>query len=328
MNIPEIKLQIGISIIVPCLNEEKSLQDFLDVLVPIFNEAYPDTSWEIIFVNDGSTDSTEQIIKEANRKTPNIWGITLSRNFGHQPALFMGLAHAQGEIVAFLDVDLQDPPQILVQLVESVRNNHADVAYGVRANREASLLLKYCYHFFYRLMAKIAEHPWQMDAGDFCAMNRKAVDFIISFPESDRFLRGLRSWIGLRQLGISYRRPKRKHGSSNYNFARLLRLALKGIVGFSTLPLRLASLLSLFMAFCCALSGIMLLANRLYPAFTIFGYNIGANPGIATLAILMLFVSTAIMAALGIMGEYLSVILVEVKRRPQALVSGLIKNEQ
>jgi len=129
-------------------------------------------------------------------------------------------------------------------------------------------------------------------------------------------------------VGISYRRPKRKHGSSNYNFARLLKLALKGIVGFSTLPLRLASFMSLILAFCCALSGLMLLANRLYPAFTILGYNIGANPGIATLAILMLFVSTAIMASLGIMGEYLSVILLEVKRRPQALVSGLIKNEK
>lgn len=327
MNKTETTLKYSISVIVPCLNEENSLPAFLEAIIPVFNEAYSNSPWEIIFVNDGSTDATEQIIRKAHREMPNIWGITLTRNFGHQPALFVGLTHARGEIVAFLDADLQDPPPTLLQLIEAVRKDHVDVAYGIRAEREAVFVLKYCYHIFYRLMAKISEHPWQIDAGDFCAMNRKAVDFILSFPESDRFLRGLRSWIGLRQMGISYMRPMRQHGTSKYNFSRLVKLALKGIVGFSTLPLRLASLMSLALAFGCALSGLLLLANRVYPAFTILGYNIGANPGIATVAILMLLISSCIMASLGIIGEYLSVVLVEVKRRPQALVSAIIRNE-
>jgi dolichol-phosphate mannosyltransferase len=324
MNESDIRPSVSLSIIVPCLNEEKSIGAFLGVITPMINRWAPGNDWEIIFVNDGSTDATESVIASANHQNPQIWGISLTRNFGHQPAIFTGLTHANGEIVAILDADLQDPPEILDKLIEAIRTDQADVAYGIRDKREASPILNLCYRGFYRLMNRIAEHEWKLDAGDFSAMNRRATALILSMPESDRFFRGLRSWIGLRQVGIPYSRPKRLHGVTKYNFSRLVRLATKGIVGFSTAPLRVASFFSLFFAAGSAAMGGLLLANRFFPAFTVFGYDIGSNPGTATVAILQMFVSAAVLASLGIIGEYLSVLLIEVKRRPQSLVSQFI----
>lgn len=324
MSGPEIPLNLHLSIIVPCLNEEKSIGPFIESMSPMLKRCAPDDNWEIIFVNDGSTDSTENLIAAANQQTPQIWGISLTRNFGHQPAIFTGLKFARGEIIAVLDADLQDPPYVLEKLIEVIKTDQADIAYGIRDKREAPPLLNFCYRAFYRVMNHIAEHDWKLDAGDFSAMNRRAIDLIVALPESDRFFRGLRSWIGLRQIGIPYERPKRMHGVTNYNFSRLARLAMKGVVGFSTAPLRIASYLSMLLAAGSALTGVFLLINRLFPSFTIFGYSIGQNPGIATVAILQMFISATVLASLGIIGEYLSVLLIEVKGRPQSLVSRKI----
>jgi dolichol-phosphate mannosyltransferase len=290
----------------------------------LLNSAFGQVGWEVILVNDGSQDGTEACIEAFNQLCPNIWGVCLTRNFGHQPALYTGLTHSRGEVCAFMDADLQDPPDVLLKLVRTVLSGQYDVAYGVRATREAGPLLKACYRSFYRLMGAISEHPWQMDAGDFCAMNRRTVDMLLSLPERDKFLRGLRSWVGLRQVGISYSRPKRLLGRSKYNYSRLYRLAMKGVVGFSTVPLRVASLLSLGMGFVCTLGAAFLILNRLFPAFTLFGYSIGASQGIATLAVLILLMASAVLASLGIIGEYLAVVLVEVKQRPVSLVSRII----
>jgi len=318
---------ICLSVVIPCLNEEESLPVFLEVVVPLLKGRFKDGSWELIFINDGSTDATEKIILDAGVRHPEIRGITLTRNFGHQSALFTGLADARGEIVAFVDADMQDPPDVLVQLISEVQEDRVDVAFGVRGDRDANWLMKQCYDGFYRMMNAISDHPWQIDAGDFCAMNRKAANFLLGFQESDVFLRGLRSWIGLRQAGIRYSRPKRDRGSSSYSLRRLIGLAMKGVTGFSTLPLRMASFFSMFFAFGCAASTVILVANRIFPAFTLFGYQIGASPGTTTLSILILLVSCAISFSLGIIGEYLAVLLIEVKRRPRALISHHIQNE-
>ncbi|MCT0206231.1 glycosyltransferase family 2 protein [Synechococcus sp. CS-1332] len=314
-----------LSVIIPCFNEEKSLPVLIDRLEPLLCSAFGSDRWEIILVNDGSHDMTESCIENINQVFPNVWGISLTRNFGHQPALYTGLQNSGGEICALMDADMQDPPEILLDLIRIVHSGEQDVAYGVRANREAGPLIKACYKGFYRLMGSISEHPWQVDAGDFCAMNRRAVNMILSFPERDKFLRGLRSWVGLRQLGVSYSRPKRLLGKSRYNYSRLYLLAMKGVVGFSTIPLRIASFLSLGSGLFCALVAGLLMINRIFPAFTLFGYNIGANQGIATLAVMLLLVSSAILAALGIIGEYLAVVLVEVKQRPVSFISRIIK---
>jgi glycosyltransferase involved in cell wall biosynthesis len=314
-----------LSIIVPCLNEEKTITPFLNSVLPVVERLVESGRWEIIFVNDGSTDATESLISAANRLNPRVWGVSLTRNFGHQPAIFAGLGRSRGEIVAILDADLQDPPEVLEQLIVHVRSGQADIAFGIRQKRDGNPFLRLCYRAFYRLMNQISEHEWQLDAGDFCALNRRATDLILAMPETDRFFRGLRSWIGLRQSGIPYHRPKRAHGVTKYNLSRLIRLAMKGIVGFSTAPLRIASYLSLVLAAASAITGGLLILNRFFPAFTLFGYHIGANPGIATIAIIQMFVSSAVLASLGIIGEYLSVLVIEVKRRPQSLVSHEIR---
>jgi polyisoprenyl-phosphate glycosyltransferase len=313
-----------LSIIVPCYNEEKSLPLLVRTLEPMLNTAFGQLGWEMILVSDGSQDGTEDCIEAFNQLCPSIWGVCLTRNFGHQPAIYTGLTHSRGDICACMDADLQDPPEVLLELVNIVRSGEYDVAYGVRATREAGPLLKGCYRSFYRLMGAISEHPWQMDAGDFCAMNRRTVDLMLSLPERDKFLRGLRSWVGLRQVGVSYTRPRRKLGRSKYNYSRLYRLAMKGVVGFSTAPLRIASFLSLGMGLICVLGAAFLILNRIFPAFTLFGYSIGASQGIATLAVLILLMASAVLASLGIIGEYLAVVLVEVKQRPVSLISRII----
>jgi dolichol-phosphate mannosyltransferase len=312
-------------VIIPCYNEEKSLPLLVSTLTPLLNENFGMSSWEIVLINDGSTDRTESIINVINHEKPNIWGISLTRNFGHQPALHTGLSNCNGSIIAFMDADLQDPPEVLLNLIQSVMSDECDVAYGIRAKREAGALINACYRTFYRLMETISEHPWQVDAGDFCAMNRKAADFILTLGERDQFLRGLRSWIGLKQIGFRYTRPKRRLGKSKYNYPRLFRLAMKGVVGFSTAPLRLASLLSLGLGVMCVLGATLLVVNRILPGFTVFGYSIGAGQGVATIAILLLLIASAILGALGIIGEYLAVVLVEVKQRPISLISRIIK---
>lgn len=313
-----------LSVVVPCFNEEKSLPLLVRTLEPILNSEFDQLDWEIILVNDGSHDGTEACIEAFHQLCPNIWGVSLTRNFGHQPALYTGLTHSKGEFIACMDADLQDPPEVLLDLVRTVRSGQYDVAYGVRASRDAGPLIKACYRSFYRLMGAISEHPWQMDAGDFCAMNRRALDMMLSLPERDKFLRGLRSWVGLRQIGVSYARPQRRLGRSKYNYSRLYRLAMKGVVGFSTVPLRIASFLSLGMGLVCVLGAAFLILNRLFPAFTLFGYSIGASQGVATLAVLILLMASAVLASLGIIGEYLAVVLVEVKQRPVSLISKII----
>ena len=311
-----------LTVITPCLNEEDSLPFLVEKLTPVL-ESMTEGSWRLLIVDDGSTDNTLDVIKALNKKDSRIQGVSLSRNFGHQPALAAGLCFSQSEITAIMDADLQDPIEVLEALYKKVAEYY-DVALGVRGKRDAPLWLRVAYKSFYRLIGRFAEHKWPLDAGDFSVFNRKVLVTLNSLPERERMLRGLRSWVGFNQTTISYTRPAREKGESKYNLIRLISLALSAIVGFTRLPLRLASLLGLVMSFFSFIAAVLLIANRIHPAFTVFGYYIGENTGIATLGVLTLLMGSMILFCLGIIGEYLALLVRETKQRPTAIVKEVI----
>jgi dolichol-phosphate mannosyltransferase len=232
------------SLIVPCYREELSLPLLFKQALPALEHA-TDGKFEIILVDDGSPDATYAVIMAQHRLDPRIKGIQLSRNFGHQPAVACGLAFAQGDVIGIIDADLQDPIDVLLQLYEAVRNGSCDVCCGQRRKRDAALLLRFFYWLFYLLINRFADHAWPRNTGDFSAFNRNVLESMVALPENSRMSRGLRAWVGFRQLSIPYDRPKRTTGVSSYNLISLTRLALSAFIGFSHLPLQLANYLGL-----------------------------------------------------------------------------------
>jgi dolichol-phosphate mannosyltransferase len=311
------------SIVIPCYNEGESLGPLIEKLRPLLNHEFQD-AWEVILVDDGSRDSTRQIISNACETDHHFKAVFLSRNFGHQSALFSGLIYASGDFVGIMDADLQDPAEVLLECIEKARRENLDIVYAVRKTRKSSLFLKSCYWIFYRLMAALSTHPWPLDAGDFSVMNKRALLLILELPEHVRVLRGLRSWIGLRQGFVEYDRPSRVHGESKYGIFKLVALALNSLFSFSHIPLRLASLVGVVMSLVSIFAVCLLLVNRFFPSFTLFGYYIGENPGTTTIVILLLFLGSLLFLCLGIMGEYLRILVEEAKKRPLAIVEKRI----
>ena len=313
----------ALCLVVPCYNEEEMLPFFLQSVVPEL-EAATKGSWRVICVDDGSKDDTFAIIAREHLADPRISGARLSRNFGHQAAVSVGLAFAAGDYVGVIDCDLQDPIQVLIQLYHKALQEELDVCYGVRGRRDAPLLLRLGYSLYYRLIERFADHHWPRDAGDFCVMSARCHRVLLSLPEHSRMMRGLRSWIGFKQAGLTYDRPARKHGTSKYNLRKLVALALQGFIAFSNVPLRLASFMGLIMGVFSMVFGLFVLANRLFRNFTVLGYWVGANPGTATLLCFLSLVFSILFISVGIMGEYLVVLLQEVKRRPTAVVESIL----
>lgn len=311
------------TVIIPCYNEELVLPAVADSLTTHF-ETSLGKEWEVIFVDDGSKDRTPLIIAELHERDCRFKGVFLSRNFGHQMALTAGMGYATGSAVGIIDCDLQDPIEVLLDMYRMVSRNECDVAFGVRKKRDAPWLLTICYKTFYRILAMSSDVHIPKDSGDFCVINARAHALIQKLPEKQRFLRGLRAWIGLRQMGVPYDRPQRFAGQSKYNFFRLLRLALSGITAFSLLPLRFASMLGFLLSAIAAGLAVALFLNRLIPSILPFGYYIGSNPGITTLALLILGAFAALFLCLGIIGEYIALLVIEVKGRPSAIVGNAL----
>jgi polyisoprenyl-phosphate glycosyltransferase len=312
-----------LGVVVPCYNEEEMLPSFFAAVISALNEA-TDGAWTIVCVDDGSRDATAAVIEDWHRRDGRIVGVRLSRNFGHQAALSAGLACANADYVGVMDCDMQDPIEVLIELYRACVRDELDVCYGIRAKRDAPLFLRIAYSLFYRLINKTADHEWPRDAGDFCVMSARCQKALLALPEQSRMLRGLRSWVGFRQTGIPYNRPARLHGSSKYNVARLMALALQGLISFSHVPLRLATIMGAAMGVFSLLFGTLILINRLFPRFTLFGYWIGASPGVSTLVVFMAFTLSVLFLCLGIVGEYLIVLLQETKRRPAAIIASYI----
>ena len=303
-----------LSVVLPCYDERENLDPLQQRLAPLL-EKLTGGRFEVVFVDDASRDGSAEMLDRIAQSDPRFKVIHFSRNFGHQAALSAGLDAAAGDAVVLMDCDLQDPPEVIEAFLERWREGW-HVVYGVRRRRKEGALKRAAYAAFYRSMRAIAQIDLPLDAGDFCLMDRSVVDAMRSLPESQRFLRGLRSWVGFKQTGVEYERDARHGGEPKYTFAKLVKLALSGYVGFSTVPLRLASWLGLGaalvgFAFAAWAAGTKLL-------------GIAAPHGWASTVALILFVGGVQLLVLGVMGEYLGRVLDEVRRRPSYVVRSRV----
>lgn len=300
------RVRTGLSVVVPCFNEVEVIDALLGRLVPICQEVCPD-DYEIVLVNDGSSDGTWAAIERHAARSPRIVGIDLARNHGHQLALTAGLQLCSGELVFVIDADLQDPPELLPQMVWMVKQGH-DVVYGQRIAREGETLFKRSTAaVFYRVLEKMIDIPIPRDTGDFRLMTRAVVDVLNAMPERFRFVRGMVSWAGFRQCAIQYRREARFAGETHYPVGKMLALAFDGITSFSIKPLRFAS----FLGFVCALAGFGVLGWVLLAYLTH-----GTVSGWTSMIAVTLILGSVQLIMMGIFGEYMGRMYIETKNRP------------
>ena len=305
-----------ISVVVPAFNEQESIEELHRRVSEAARHWNDDL--EIIVVDDGSTDATLAILERLARADPRLKVVSLTRNFGHQAAVTAGLHHARGAIVCVLDADLQDPPEDILPFIDRVREG-MDVVYAIRRKRKEGAFKRVSYFLYYRVLRRLATLDIPLDAGDFCVMNAEVVRAINSLPERNRFVRGLRAWVGFRQEGMAYERSARFAGEPKYTFLRLARLAMDGIVNFSYRPLQLIMLLGMTVGVLSFLLGILVLIQYLGD-YTIIGYNPRSARGWTSLILTLLFSSAVQLFCLGILGEYLGRLFEEAKRRPAYLV--------
>jgi len=299
-----------ISVVVPMLNEKANLPTLYDRLTAVLTSL--GVSYELVMVDDGSTDETHAEIVRLRQQDPCVKYVRLARNFGHQAALTAGLAHASGKAVITIDADLQDPPELISDLFARWQQGF-DVVYAIRRHRKESLPKRFAYALFYRLLHRIAPLDIPLDAGDFCLMDRRVVDQLNALPEHNRFVRGLRTWVGFRHTGIEYERQARYAGQSQYSFWKLVSLAVDGLVSFSYLPLRVATTAGFVVSLGSLLVGLYYLGLR------VAGSREPA--GFAAVIISVLFLGGVQLLTIGIMGEYIGRIFDEVKHRPSYVVS-------
>jgi dolichol-phosphate mannosyltransferase len=298
-----------LSVVVPLFNETENIAELYRRLTASLGALRLD--YELVFVNDGSRDATGTRIDELSRRDPRVVPLHLSRNFGHQAAISAGLAHARGQAVIIMDGDLQDPPEILGRFIERWREGH-EVVYAVRTQRKENFIKRAGYFLFYRLLRAVSDLDIPLDSGDFCLMDRKVVDVLNHLPERMRFVRGLRTFVGFRQIGVSYPRAAREAGKPKYTFRALVRLALDGLISFSSAPLSFVT----YLGFISAGSAFLLLAWLLADAWR---HN-AAPPGWASATVVVLFMSAVQLLSLGIVGAYVRRIFLEVKGRPTYIV--------
>jgi dolichol-phosphate mannosyltransferase len=309
------EIEIKYTIIFPVFNEEENIVTVYERTRKVLERLAKD--YEIIFVNDGSIDKTAGHLADLHIKDKKVKVINFSRNFGHQVAVTAGLDHATGDYIAILDADLQDPPEVLPEFFKKAEEGY-DVVFAIRKNRKENLLKKTSYKFFYRILHKIANIDIPLDSGDFCVMSRRAVKALNSLPERNRFIRGLRSWIGFKQIGIEYERAGRLAGESKYSFAKLLKLAFDGIFSFSYAPLQFMFYLGLFSLIVSTIGVI----GAIYLRFFTTAYK--QVPGFATTIILVMFIGGLQLFSIGVLGEYLRRLYEESKQRPQYIVESTI----
>ena len=299
------------SIIVPIYNEISCL----DVLYSRLSEVLDSTgeSWELVLVDDGSKDGSTEMIRELSQKDPRVRAVIFARNFGHQIAVTAGMDYSRGEAVAIIDADLQDPPEVILDLIEKWKEGY-EVVYAVRAEREGETWFKmFTASLFYRIIFKITDVDIPMDTGDFRLLDRKVVDVMGNMKERHRFLRGMGAWVGFKQIGVPYRRAARFAGETHYPFRKMFKLALNAITGFSYFPLQLAT----YMGFISA--GISIVTIPVVVIMRLAGDQ--AFLGQASTLIAVLFLGGVQLISLGILGEYIGRIYDEVKGRPLYIVS-------
>ena len=306
-----------LSVAIPLHNEEAGIPELLRRLGTVL-DSIPGGPHEIVLVDDGSRDRTLEMLHAAARRDPRLVIVALSRNFGHQAALSAGLDYVSGDVVVAMDGDLQDRPEAIPELLAKHREGF-DVVYAQRVKRKESWLLRISYFAFYRLLASLADTRLPLDSGDFALMSRQVVDQMRAAPEHNRYLRGLRSWVGFRQSGLVVERDERYAGTTNYGPLKLLKLASDGLFSFSIMPLRAAAMLGL----------IAILLSAAFSIYTLYAklFLHRAPVGFTSIMLFMSFLAGVQLFFLGIIGEYIGRIYQETKRRPLYVVGSVVRQD-
>lgn len=307
-----------LSAVIACYRDAQAIPIMHERLTKVFRTL--DVDYEIVFVNDGSPDDTAQLLAELAERDSHVVAINHSRNFGSQSAFTSGMQIATGDAVILLDGDLQDPPELIEQFYARWIEGY-DVVYGNRVQREATFFLRRAYKLFYRLFRAVSYVKIPLDAGDFSLLDRRVVSAVNSMPESQRFIRGLRAWVGFRQVGVPYVRPERMFGKTTNSLLRNIGWARRGIFSFSYVPLELITFVALGMVVISAVAIVVEVIARI------------ANPqsapsGFTTLIVLMLLIGGIQLLFLGVIGSYLAQIYEEVKRRPQFIVESILNRPE
>jgi dolichol-phosphate mannosyltransferase len=302
-----------ITLVIPVYRSAK----FLHKTIKAVDDQRKESNWdlEVVLVEDGSPDNSFEVVEQLVKEYSYIKGIKLSRNFGHQIAVKTGLHYATGDYIAIIDDDLQDPPSLLPRFFSQLDMGY-EVVYGVRKKRKEGKLKKLAYNGFYRLLDTISETKIPLDSGDFCVMTKNVKDKMLTLNEQNPYLRGIRAWVGFRQVGMEYERSGRIEGESGYSLKKLIKIAKDGIFSFSSLPLQIISLLGNF----------GLLISVVFTLFTIIRYfsNEIEVAGYTTIIIMMLFFNSILLISLGIIGEYIYRIYNEVRNRPYTIIEKTI----
>ncbi len=307
-----------LSIVAPCFNEGQGVEEFHARMTAVAL-ATVGSDYEFVLLNDGSADRTWAIMADLVRRDPHVVAINLSRRHGHQLAITAGLYTCRGERILTIDADLQDPPELLGEMWRLMQRADADVVYGIRRERQGEGVLKRgSAALFYRLMRRIGYADLPVDAGDFRLMTRRVLDILNSMPEQHRFIRGMVSWIGLRQVPIAYDRAPRHAGESNYPLAKMIGLAFDALTSFSIMPLRLASYLGLIL-------GVL---SILALGYTLGSWALGrVVEGWTSLLTVVLILGSTQLILFGLLGEYVGRMYLETKRRPLFVIDQVLTQE-
>lgn len=309
---PAVSAPVEISIVVPVFNEAEAIGNFLSRILPVLDGVT--RRFEILFVDDGSRDGTYDLLETERSTDGRIRMIRLSRNFGKENALSAGLDFAVGAAVIPMDVDLQDPPDVIPELVARWRDGFDVVLAKRRTRDDDGLMKRFSAGAFYRLLRRLSAIEIPADVGDFRLMDRRVVEVLAELPERSRYMKGIFSWLGFNHAVVEYDRPGRASGSAKQNWRRLFGLALEGIVSFSALPLKIWSYFGFVVAALAALYGLLIVVMAIF-----YGIDV---PGYASLITVILFMNGLVLIGLGVIGEYLARVFTEVKRRPVYIISG------
>lgn len=307
-----------ISIVIPLYNESEIFHALIERISNVINHF--EKPIEIVLVDDGSKDNTPLLMKQIALTNNKFHCVFLSRNFGHQLAITAGLSVVRGkEAVMIIDGDLQDPPEMLNKMYNKLSEGY-DIVYAIREKRKENWLKKTMYYSFYRILKMIANIEIPVDSGDFSILNRRVVDILNKMPEESRFLRGMRTWVGFKQIGIEYEREERRAGKTKYSLVKLLKLASNGIFNFSELPIKFITKLGIF----------SILISFIYAGYNIFLklYYHNVPTGFTALVLLISFFGGVQLVSIGIIGEYVLRIFFQVKGRPLFIIKGRIVNKE
>ena len=303
---------VEFSVIIPIYNEELNIPTLVSRLRPVVEKT--GMKYELLFVNDGSRDTSLQLIKALAQADPHVRYIDFSRNFGHQVAVTAGIDNCKGDIIAIIDADLQDPPELIEEMIALIKEGNQVVYAKRRSRKDKNVFKKFAYKSFYRILARISNVDVPLDTGDFRVMTRKVAEVLKNMPEQHKFLRGQIAWLGFKQTFVEYDRDARAAGEPGYTYKKLFRLAFDGITGFSNVPLRIATIMGF------AVSGVSLILI-LYALFSYFFFSSEMPKGWASLMIAISFIGGVQLICLGIIGEYISRLQTDIRNRPLYIIN-------